>query len=164
MEYLERPLIEGVEYDISETCVAIQSQSTCFVSYSVPARLQKETMLLQYKRVLQMAREQGVKISYSRHIRRTICEQWADYLAECEKQEHLFQELREVANSVKRRGIHMGHADDEELAKVYKITGELAKFRYGGRPISRITGIGHDLQTMEKQLSEGRGRCDMIAL
>lgn len=163
-EYLGRPLIEGVNYEISETKVLIQSTNTCFVSCVLPELCKKNEVIGQYRRVLRAAKEQGVKISYSRHIRRTIRERWDDYLAEREKQERLFLELRETADVIRRRGIHAGHADDEELAKAYEIAGELAKLNYRDRAIRKIADLSYDLQMLECQLSDMNRRCDVIAL
>lgn len=121
-------------------------------------------MLNQYKRILQIAREQRTKISYSRHIRKTILEQWPDYVAGREKQERLFQQLREVAGVIQQRGIHMGHIDDKELAKANEIVGELDKLHYSDMAVRNIAGFEYELHMLEGQLSAGHRHYDSIAL
>ena len=164
MEYLERPLIEGVGYEISETRVTIQSPNTCFVSYVLPERCQKDQMLNKYQCILRMAKEQGIRISYSRHIRKTIQEKWPDYVAGREKQEQLFNELRKAASTVQQRGIHMGHVDDKELDKVYQIVGLLDKLHFSNGAMSIIARFEQELYMLEHQLAKGQGNYDMIRL
>ena len=73
--YLSRPLIEGVSYEISDTDIAIQSPHTCYVRCKLPRRRDKDALLRQYSGVLAVAKAQRVKISYTLHIRKTIQEQ-----------------------------------------------------------------------------------------
>lgn len=163
-EYLERPLIEDVSYEITETRVIIECPHTCFVSRTLADRCRKDALLDQYRRVLRMAKEQGAKISYSRHIRKTIREQWPGYVAGREKQERLFQELRSAAEAVRQRGIHLGHADDEALARIYGIRNALEEISLRDEAMRGITGAGQYLWTLEQELSRRHERYDMITL
>lgn len=53
-EYLKRPLIKDVSYEITEDHVMIQNPHTCFVKCILPGRCRKDAMLDQYKRILRM--------------------------------------------------------------------------------------------------------------
>ncbi len=163
-EYLKRPVIEDVSYEITESRVSIQCPHTGFVGRTLPERCRKDALLDQYRRVLRMAKEQGARISYSRHIRKTIREQWPGYVAGREKQEQLFRELRDAAEAVRQRGIHLGHGDDEALAKVYEIGSSLDRLSFNDEAIRSITGAMNYLRTLEHELSGGHERYDMIAL
>ena len=163
-EYLKRPLIEDVSYEITETRVAIQCPHTCFVGRTLPGRYREDDLVDLYRRVLQMAKEQGIRISYSRHIRKTIREQWPGYVAGREKQERLFRELRDAAEAVRQRGIHMGHADDEVLARIYGIVSSLDRLSFDDEAMRGIPEAAHQLQALERELSGTHGRYDMIAL
>ena len=162
--YLERPLIEDVSYEITETRVAINSSSTCFVSCVLPERCRKDDMLDRYRRVLRMAKAQGVKISYSAHIRKTIMTQWSEYEAARENQERLFEKLRELAKCIQQRGIHMGFVDDEYLAQLNRICDQLAMLRCRDRVISRIAEFDYALSFLERDLSKDKEHYDMIRL
>ncbi len=163
-EYLKRPMVEDVSYEISETYVAIQCPHTCFVSRTLPDRCRKDALLDQYRRVLRMAKEQGARISYTRHVRKTIREQWPGYVAGREKQERLFRDLRDAAEAVRQRGIHQGHADDEALARIYEIRNSLDDLSFKDEAMRGITGAMNYLRTLEHELSGGHERYDMIAL
>ena len=108
-EYLDRPLIDGVVYEITETRVSIQSPNTCIVCCVLPERCDKKDMLKLYKRVLQMAKAKKVKISYSLHIHKTIREQWDDYVSKREKQEQIFLQLRGSAAVARQIAGFEGH-------------------------------------------------------
>lgn len=162
--YLARPLVEGVTYEISDTDIAIQSPHTCYVRCKLPRRWDKDTLLLQYSGVLAAAKAHGVKISYTLHIRRRIQELWPEYEAACAEREKLFARLGALAREVQARGIHYGTADDKTLSAVQEVSERLASYDYCGTPSSRIAGIGFDLSRLERQLAGGYGPDCMIAL
>ncbi len=163
-DYLSNPLIEDVVYEISDTQVSIQSPCTGYVSYKLPCRLDKEALLRRYRNVLAMAKAQGVKISYTLHIRRTIQELWPEYEAACSEREELFPRLKELALKVKARGIHYGAVDDEVLAAAKKIAWQLAAYEHGGKPARSIAEVSYDLSRLERQLARGLDSDCMISL
>lgn len=163
-DYLSRPLIEGMRYEISNSCIMIQCPHTCFINYELPRRWDRGTLLLQYRRVLAMAKAQGVRISYTLHIHRTLRELWPEYETACAERERLFARLKELAQEVKARGIHVGTADDDVLAALLEVSGQLTVYGYRDNPASRIARIGHDLAELERELSRGHEPYSMIAV
>lgn len=164
IEYLNRPLVEDVSYEISEDRISIRCPHTIFYDNILPKRCDKDAMLDQYRRVLQIAKAQNVKISYSRHIRRTIQERWHDYVTGRERQEQLFQELREIVSKIQQRGIHRGYSDDEEIKKANKVAAELNTFNYLDNVVHKITRLAYELQTLERQLSDRHAHIGIITL
>lgn len=163
-DYLSRPLIDGMRYDISDTHVMIQCPHTCFVNYELPCHIDRDVLLRQYHSVLAMARAQGIKINYDRHIHRTIRQLWPEYKAARAEQEALFSRLRELAQEVKARGIHVGTVDDVVLSAMLEISGQLAVYGYRTSATSQIARIGRDLANLELGLSDGHGSYCMIAV
>lgn len=162
--YLSRPLIEGMRYEISDTHIVIQCPHTCFINYKLPHCWDRGALLRQYRRVLAMAKAQGVRISYTLHIRRTLRELWPEYETACAERERLFARLKELAQEVKARGIHVGTADDNVLAALLEVSGQLTVYGYRDNPASRIARIGHDLAELERELSRGHEPYSMIAV
>lgn len=163
-DYLARPLIESVSYEISDTRIAIQSPNTCFVDYTLPRRWRKDELLCLYQSVLHTAKARGTKISYSLHIRKTLLEKWSEYEAACTERERLFSQLRDWTLCVQRRGIHMGHSDDEYLGSIYKINAQLMAYGYGGSITACIAHCYHVLSQLKQSLSHDGERFDRIAL
>ena len=163
-DYLARPLIEGMQYEISDAHVAIQSPHTCFVNHEIKHRYEKDALLCQYRRVLDMAKTQGIRISYTNHIRKTLQEQWPEYESARRSQERLFNQLKKTALEIQARGIHFGTTDDEMLSALLQISGQLTVYGYSSNIISRIANIGHTLSELEQTLSQGSGRCSKIFL
>lgn len=162
--YLSRPLIEGVSYEISDTDIAIQSPHTCYVRCKLPRRRDKDALLCQYSGVMASAKAQGVKISCTLHIRKTIQDLWPEYEAACAEREKLFARLKELAQEVKARGIHLGTVDDEALSAAQEVCEQLAAYGDCGTPSSRIAEIGFDLSRLEQCLSREHGPDCMISL
>ena len=126
--------------------------------------MDKAALLRQYRNVLAMAKTQGTKISYTRHISRTIRALWPEYEAACAEREKLFGRLKELALLVKERGIHFGTVDDEVLPLAETVGGQLAAYGNYGNAVSSIAGIGYDLSRLERELSHTSESYDMIAL
>ena len=163
-EYLDRPLIDEVVFEITETRVSIQCPSTIFVRCVLPERCNKKAMLRLYRRVLQLAKARKVKISYSLHIHKTIREQWDAYIAAREEQEQIFQQLRESATTVQQRGIHLGYCDDTELDKAIKYSWRVAEIARKSNAAWQITSFTHRLLETEQYLADHGKHGDMIAL
>lgn len=162
--YLSRPLIDGMRYDISGARVMIQCPHTCFVNCSLPGRVDKDTLLRQYGHVLAMAKAQEIKIRYTKHIRRTIRQLWPAYEIACVEREKLFARLTELAQKVKARGIHLGAVDDEVLSTLEGIASQLAVYGYRTSATSQIADIGRTLSELERKLSQERKPYMMIVL
>ena len=163
-EYLDRPLIDGVVFEITETRVSIQCPSTSIVCCVLPERCDKKEMLRLYRRVLHLAKARKVKISYSLHIHKTIREQWDAYIAAREEQEQIFQHLRESAAIVQQRGIHQGYCDDTELDKAIKYSWRLTEIARESDAAWQITGFTHRLLETEQYLADHGEHGDMITL
>lgn len=162
--YLSRPLIDGISYEISDTHIAIQCSSTCYINCTRPSRMDKDALLRRYRNVLAMAKAQGVRIKYTRHIRKTIQQLWPAYEADFAEREKLFDQLLELAWQVKARGIHWGTVDDEVLSTIAKVSNQLAAYGYGGTPTSGIADISSFLSSHERSLSRVNDPCSMIVL
>ena len=162
--YLSRPLIDGISYEISDTRIAIQSSCTCYINCMRPTRMDKDALLRQYRNVLAMAKAQGIRIKYAKHVRKTIQQLWPAYEADFAEQDKLFDRLVELAWQVKARGIHWRSVDDEVLYTLVKAGFQLAAYGYGGTPTSGIEDIRSFLTSHERSLSRVNDPCSMIVL
>lgn len=164
VEYLSRSLIQNVSYEISDKHVRITSPSTCFVDMRLSSRWELEPLLDNYHQVLQMAKAQKVKVSYSAHMKRTLVTEWEMYKSSVVEQAALFRHLVTQAHVVETRGIHCGHIDDKELALMMGIRDKLMPYEYGNSILSRISEIAHQLETFQRDLTRNPQCYSMIVL
>jgi len=163
-EYLNRPLLDGVVYEITETRVSIQCPSTILLCCMFPERCDKRAVLKLYRRVLQMAKAKKVKISYSMHIHKVIREQWNDYISGQETQKRIFRQLQESVAVVQQRGIHVGYCNDTELAKAINYSWQLEELFREDNLAQRIADFEDHLLETEQFLIDHGGEGDMIVL
>lgn len=127
-EYLKRPLIEDVVYEISENRIQIASPHTIFVEITksdiIPLS-EVEHMLRMVKKAVKEKKKnitlKGVAKSLS-----SVRELYKGYLQAIETISKSFIEAVQLVQQIKVDGIHKGCLDDEVMIKLlekqYKIT------------------------------------------
>lgn len=163
-EYLGRPLVEDVTYEIGSTRISIHCPHTAYLGVVLPERYQKDRLLEAYRRVLRTAKAKGIRVCYGRHFTRTIKDRWAEYEAACDERESLFRRLIEQAKRVQTRGIHYGNVDDMELSRLQKLYSEFHPYTYGTNVTSIMAAISYSLDELNRELSQASPQCDMIYL
>jgi len=164
VEYLSRPLIQDMHYEISDEHVRITCPNTCFVDVRLNGKLERESLLDRYRQVLQMAKAQKVKISYSNHMKRTLTTKWEEYESAVTERAALFRRLVTQARVVEARGIHYGCIDYKELSLMTEIRNQLTPYGYRNSILSCISRIAHQLETFQRDLLYDPQRCSMIVL
>lgn len=163
--YLASPLIDGLVYEISDERISIRCPHTCFISVTnIGVPLEKAALLEQYKRLLQLAREKGVKLSYTSHIRRKVCNSWTEYEADFQEARRLFARMAEQAHVIESRGIHRGWSDDLELEQLYALQRQFERYLHWHSAISRISGAKNHLDDIERYLTQFPDKPAMISL
>lgn len=117
-EYLKRPLIDNIQWELSEDKIRVYCEHTLFIECSRPAVLNRTQLLNSYNEALHLARQTGVKVRYSRHCKRFITENWKEYKVKAERYLKLFDEILEDTLILKSRGIHKGCRDDIYLNRL----------------------------------------------
>lgn len=163
-EYLLRPLIEDVAFTIEDSQVRITGPSTIYIGTHRIIPLNKDELLSLYKRVLSSAKARGVKISYTRHMRKQITERWDEYESRCAEADTLFSKIIEQSRIVRARGIHYGTRDDEALDKLGTLRSEYEKYFWRNSIISQFSEIRHELMDIEKDLSSSHYQLSKICL
>lgn len=162
--YLSKPLIPDTEFIIEDDRVKISTADTIYVHANLSPPIEKERVLALYKRVLALAKEKKISISYSSHIRRSIRERWGEYAAARASMKALFPQIITQSRVVKERGLHYGTTNDRELEKLQRLCWDYQRFHYGGSVVSLVSDILHRLECMAEDLSEPEYRWDRIIL
>lgn len=140
-EYLSRPLLEGVEYCITEDLIKITSDHTEYINLKRFIPLDIESLLERYDEVRQMAKKRKAKISYKRHLRKKILENRDEYRKDCLEAQRLFESMTAVAKEIQKRGLHFGTTDDTVLKKLCDYKALYLVLFGGNRSISAIRDI-----------------------
>jgi hypothetical protein len=162
--YINRPLIESVNYTIEADRVSIACSHTSWVNEARIKPLDKAELLTRYANVYRAAKAQNIKISFANHMRKKIIERWAEYENAIRSAGMVFDGLVEIAKAIRERGIHYGCGDDLEVAKLTVERNRHMEFHWRSNIITQITGIAHELRRLEQRLSSGNFGYGMIWL
>jgi hypothetical protein len=146
-------LIEDVTFIIEKDYVKISCPHTLFTNSRRISPYGKDELLSLYKNVFRQAKTADVKISFTRHIRKTLTERWAEYENCCHSAIALFDGITMQAELVRARGIHIGTNDDVELGKLTALRDELDKLNWRNNIASIIAGIFRSLKETERNMA-----------
>lgn len=151
--YLSKPLIPDTEFIIEDNKVKISCPSTLYAHVVLRPPIIKKEVLALYKRVLALAKEKKVSISYREHIHKTIRERWEEYVVASASMKALFAQIITQSRVVKERGLHYGTRDDVELEKLQRLCHQYENFYHGGSVVSLISSIQSLLEILMEDLT-----------
>lgn len=151
-EYLSRPLLEDVTYYISKDLIKITRHSTDYIYVNRFTPLDIKALLNQYDEVRKLAKQKEVKISYQRHLRKTILEHQDKYKKDCQESQHLFERMTAVSKEILGRGLHYGTIDDPILKKLRDYQAKYTALFHRKRSILIISSVKSDLERIQNRL------------
>lgn len=140
-EYLKRPLVKDIKYEIDKNRIYIISESTGFFNCTRMKGLKQEDILSKYSEVIKKCRTMGIKIKYSFGFKKFVLNNWSQYIKEIQKYNKMFDIFCEKVKELLIRGIHVGFSDDEYLKECTLLSWELLPFTYRDSIISKINDI-----------------------
>lgn len=153
-EYLARPLLEGVTYEITEERIRIKNDHTVLAEAKGPdSLLDQKKLLEQYRNIYQMAKKRGVKVSFSEHYRWKLQRKWKEYESDAEARQESYRRLLEQARVLQNRGIHMRYADDGELNRWRELYRQYTKHNDALAPCAGMERLAQELAGLERELS-----------
>lgn len=146
-EYLSRPLLENVNFDITQDWVIVHSDHTSYSNIQRAKPLNKDYMLDLYKRVVSEAKSQGVTVSRKNGYKKFIEDNWSDYKEEYRKYNLIFDKVIEDFREVQKRGLHSGTTDDIVLSKALKTRNDYMTLYYRTTLSSKMHDIKNQLES-----------------
>lgn len=164
LDYLAQPLIEGAEFIIEDNHIKVTSPPTIHAETSRVLPINKSDFTALYKSVLKSAKSKGVKISYSRRIRRNSIDKWSEYTKACSEADELFDEIIKQAKVVQQRGLHYGTRDDYELTKLQRLCEDNRSYFYATSIVARVAEDYFMLKSISHRLEKSNTEELMIYL
>lgn len=138
-EYLQRPLIEGVVYQIDNKMIRIWNDCTTFIQIHNCRKVTLQEVQANFRQLQQEAKASGkVKLKGSTKFLPAVRQLYPAYCASCDNIERLFAELTELVRQIERDGIHVGCSDDELLEAAMGKQNEIARYYYRNTDYSRF--------------------------
>lgn len=150
--YLDRPLVEGINFNITNEEIKIDCSHTLYINAKrIKNTITKDSILELYKKVYRLAKDKKISIGTKRGYKKYIDENWNLYTNEIKYYNNLFDQVITEFKKVQIRGIHSGTTDDEILDNAHNIQNKYSQVFYGTSVYDHINSIYNDL----KKLFEG---------
>ena len=167
-DYLARPLVKDLRYEISEQQIDIRCSGTILAQAKGPSPiLDQKSLLEQYSSVLKLGKERRVQISFVNHMRRKIRTHWKEYLTAAADRAQTYQKMLDQARVLEQRGIHIGYRYDKMLQEWYRLQVYYEMFYRNGNICHEMEWIARELKDLAWEFAdhpEMRGRGHKIYL
>lgn len=154
-EYLKRPLVEDVVYEISENKIRISSPHTIFIEIIKPDIISLTEMEQMFRKLKKAVKEKkNVTVKGVTKFLPTVRDLYTEYLQAIETISKNFTEAFQLSQQIKIDGIHIGCLDDEVMLKLLEKQDEIAKQYHRGTAFSRFVGYYHKLKEAHQDIQK----------
>lgn len=127
-EYLQRPLIKDVVYEITPDKIRVSNTNTVFVEARNCRRLTIQEVRQHFRELQQAAKASGkVRLKGVTRFMPAIRDLYPKYCAACDNIEGRFKELTELVRRMQKDGIHQGCTYDELFNAIIEKRSELTR-------------------------------------
>ena len=154
-EYLSKPLIENVRYNITDNVIEVDTDSTsyCRMKRIRYTNITEQELRKLYNEVVMLARSNKIKISFKKKTKELIYNNIVGYYENVKTANELFEQCKEVFQEVQKRGLHLGTLDDIVLEKGQSIKNKYGELFYYGTPYTTITDIYNGLNELKSKIN-----------
>lgn len=150
-EYLQRPLIEGVVYDITDNFIRVSNSNTLFINLEKRDRIQLEEVEKLFRELRKIAKDNPkLKLKGVTKFLPTIRKLYPEYCESASLIEKNFSEIGELFRQIETDGLHMGCRDDELLNLANAKRFEIERQHYRNTPYSQFVRCYTNLKSALK--------------
>lgn len=150
-EYLQRPLIEDVVYEITDNLIRVSNSNTLFINLTKRNRIQLVEVEKLFRELRKIAKNNPrLKLKGVTKFLPTMRELYPEYCKSVSLIEKNFSEISELFRQIKTDGLHRGCCDDDLLNQVYTKRFEIERQHYGNSPYSRFVRCYTNLKSALK--------------
>lgn len=153
-EYLQRPLIEDVVYEITDNLIRVSNSNTLFINLTKRNPIQLAEVEKLFRELRKIAKNNPkLKLKGVTKFLPTIRELYPEYCESASLIEKNFSEISELFRQIKIDGLHVGYRDDELMNLVYAKKAEIERQHYSSSPYSRFVRCYTNLKSTLKMRS-----------
>lgn len=146
-QYLQRPLIEGVVYEVTDSKIEVASSHTIFLSAHRVTEIPLSEVEKLFCKLKKEAKDSGkVRLNGVSKFLPVIRALYPSYHMAVEQTNKLFSEIVEMVRKIEADGIHVGYSDDELLGEARDKEEEIARLGYCNTDYSRYLGHYHNIK------------------
>lgn len=138
-EYLQRPLIEDVVYEITPEKLWVSCDHTLFLHIWNCRRVTLAEVQRHFQELKQAAAVSGkIRLKGVTKFMPAVKQLYPSYCTTCERIETLYAELTELVRQIQQDGIHTGCGDDELLEAIVPKRNEILQCYWRNSDYSRF--------------------------
>lgn len=148
-EYLRRPLIKGVIYQIGDNFIRVSSPNTIFINMEKSPHILLSDIENFFRELRKIAKHTPkLKLKGVTRFISTIRELHSAYVQGAELMEKNFSEIIELFRQIQIDGLHVGYVDDELLNLANTKRFEIEELHYRSSPYLRFVRCYTTLKTI----------------
>lgn len=146
-EYLQRPLIENMVYEISENKIQITCPHTSFLCVIKAEKIPLSEVEQLFRTLKKEVKASGkMKIKGVSKFLPVIRSLYQSYSAAIEQINQYYSEIAEIVHKIESDGLHYGCSDDELYKEAFEKQAEIEKFYYRNSEYSQYINYYLKLQ------------------
>lgn len=150
-EYLQRPLIEDVVYEITDNLIRVSNSNTLFINLTKRNRIQLAEVEKLFREIRKIAKNNPkLKLKGVTKFLPTIRELYPEYCEGASLIEKNFSEISKLFRQIKIDGLHRGYRDDELMNLSYAKKAETERQHYSSSPYSQFVRCYTNLKSALK--------------
>lgn len=148
VEYLGRPLVDGIEYEIADNRIRIDSPHTNYINITRHEKISLENILSMINEMDAIRKaDRRIKVKGISTIRKRVKDAYKLYLIDWEVYNEAFNKCIVLAKQVEREGVHYGTSDDAVLEEIIKSRFIIDRLGYGGTNYSTMLELNNSVKS-----------------
>ena len=147
VEYLGRPLVDGIEYEITDNKIKIVCPHTSYINITRHEKISLDSILSMLNEIDKIRKaDKRIKVKGISTIRKRVKDAYKLYLIDWEVYNEAFNKCMSLAKQVEREGVHYGTIDDAVLEEIIKTRFVIDRLGYGGTNYSTMLGLNNSVK------------------
>jgi len=130
---------------LTENEIVVNSETTCFANYRRVEKIDIDNVLIEYKSLIKLAKENDVKIAYTRRFKNSLTTYKNEYEKEITEYNNIFNEYIKLWTIKIEKGLFAPLVEDQEYNNIQKIDRELQKYNYRNSKMSMMSEINSSI-------------------
>ena len=148
LEYLSRPLVDDVEYTISNDRVRIDCPHSNYINITRHEKISLDSILSMINEIDTIRKaDKRIKIKGISTIRKRVKDAYKLYLVDWSVYNESFNKCTELAKQVEREGLHLGISDDTVLRELTESSFIIDRLGYGGTNYSTMLDLNYSVKS-----------------
>ncbi|MCF2901191.1 hypothetical protein L1267_12390 [Pseudoalteromonas sp. OFAV1] len=149
---------------LNSECIVLTSAGTSWFNHSYIPVVSTDELLSDYKLIIKMAKEQGIKVAYTRRIKHRLTSLADKYALEHKVYHAKYQNLLERVTELAKDNYFIGPTiDNPEIKEAEQLSFDINNMYRNGKPLGEMRDIAGSIKEI-KELLQRKNNCSKISI